>query len=377
MLQRLTTYDSIVGNKQLITKLRKDIQIGTLPNFIILYGNEGIGKTTLANLLAMDLLNPSQEEINRCIKENSLINGIQKYQMSTDSSLEQVKRIVEDIKSGISQTKVYILDEAQDMSKLCQDTLLTDLEYLTDKYVIMCTTDVQSLHRTIQSRAFVARMNDPTQSELHSLLVSEINRLNIHIESQELFLTLLITKLKRPRACLNVIHSIGENQRLQVSEFPIYVNYEDATKYYSLLLALEGSIHDGLKIIEDIEDMSQLILYVEACILSSRSSIYDKAQIAQIRSVVSEDKLIKFLYELTEPQRVINQTNHMIHSFIASNGRLKSTNTAADELEYSIKHGKDLEADGPSSITINNQNKIGNEQKVSSLQALLSSAIEF
>lgn len=342
MLKRLKSYNEFVGNEKIVNKIKKDIQDGTLKDFIILYGNEGVGKTSLANLIAINLVLPTETELNKYIDSNKEIEGIQYLRMSLDSSLDNVKTIVEDIKGSISSTKVFILDEAQDMSIQCQDALLTDLEYITTKNVILCTTNLSRIAKTLQSRAYVINLKDPMPAEMAKLIKKEIKSRNLRIEQEDLFVNILINTFKRPRACLNVIDAIGKDKEVLTIDFDLYINYEDISNYKNFLKELEGNIHLGILAAQNIESLEQLINFTEACVTSKvfNTSVYKQLDIHDVVSKVNENKLLVFYKKLIEVQNPTNHKNLIVNAFIEAHGKLKKTNTVTDEIQFMSKYGK-------------------------------------
>lgn len=371
MLKRLKDYNEFVGNEKIVNKLKKDIQEGTLKDFIILYGNEGVGKTSLANLIAINLVLPTQDELKRYIEGNKEIEGIQYMRMSLDSSLDNVKTVVEDIKSSISSTKVFILDEAQDMSIQCQDALLTDLEYITTKNVILCTTNLSRIAKTLQSRAYIINIKDPTPAEMQILIKKEIDNRRLRIEQEDLFVNILIHTFKRPRACLNVIDAIGKDKEVLTVDFDLYINYEDISTYKRLLKELEGNIHLGILAAQEIESLEQLIQFTEACVTSKvfTTNVYKQTDIRDIILKVSEDKLLTFYKKLIEVQNPVNHKNLIVNAFIEAHGKLKETNSITDEMQFISQHAKNTTIDETAARTIQ-QSKIP-----TSVSALISGLI--
>ena len=55
-MKRPETFDDIKGHPWLVNYLTDHLVKGTLPHFIILEGQEGLGKTSIADLLALYLV---------------------------------------------------------------------------------------------------------------------------------------------------------------------------------------------------------------------------------------------------------------------------------------------------------------------------------
>ena len=70
MPKKPTSFDDIVGHKNLVEFLKDHLSKGTLPQFIILEGDEGLGKSSLAKILALELMNRDPQVLKRVIQEN-------------------------------------------------------------------------------------------------------------------------------------------------------------------------------------------------------------------------------------------------------------------------------------------------------------------
>ncbi|MFA5283927.1 MAG: replication-associated recombination protein A [Bacilli bacterium] len=112
-LLRPTSLDDIVGQKHLLDKnsvFRKVIENNCVPNMIF-YGPPGVGKTTMANIIA--------KKTNMNLYK---LNG-------TTASTQDIKQIISDINSVFSQNGILLyLDEIQYLNKKQQQSLLEFVE---------------------------------------------------------------------------------------------------------------------------------------------------------------------------------------------------------------------------------------------------------
>jgi putative ATPase len=107
---RPTSLDTFIGQKHLVGEgavIRKTIESGSIPS-MILWGPPGVGKTTLANIIANQLKRPF-------------------YTLSAISSgVKEVREVIDKAK-GLSKTILFI-DEIHRFSKSQQDALLGAVE---------------------------------------------------------------------------------------------------------------------------------------------------------------------------------------------------------------------------------------------------------
>ena len=98
-MKRPYTFNDIVGHDWLIQFIKEHIEKGTLHHFLILEGAEGLGKTSLADLIALNLVYGLQdsEAKKKAYDEIAVKNGsndyIKKYKMSVEGGKEAAKEV--------------------------------------------------------------------------------------------------------------------------------------------------------------------------------------------------------------------------------------------------------------------------------------------
>src|SRR5687767_9387668 len=107
---RPSRLDELIGQEHLTGKggvIRKAIQSGNIPS-MILWGPPGVGKTTIANIIANEVKKPF-------------------YTLSAVSSgVKEVREVIE--KSRVSQRSILFIDEIHRFNKSQQDALLGAVE---------------------------------------------------------------------------------------------------------------------------------------------------------------------------------------------------------------------------------------------------------
>ncbi|HNX64946.1 MAG TPA: replication-associated recombination protein A [Oscillospiraceae bacterium] len=149
---RPKTLDEVVGQTHLIGKgkiLRNIIESGNIPN-LIFYGPSGVGKTTVARIIA--------ENTNKKIYK---LNG-------TSASVSDIKDIVSDIDSfdGYNGILLY-LDEIQYLNKKQQQSLL---EYIENGQITLIASTTENpyfyIYNAIISRSTVFEFKPVSSDEL-------------------------------------------------------------------------------------------------------------------------------------------------------------------------------------------------------------------
>jgi DNA polymerase-3 subunit gamma/tau len=161
---RPKTLPELVGQDTLIETLNTQFATNRIPHFFIISGAPGIGKTTLARILALILQSPAQ--FNVCIKNiddlpwkdfNKL--DIHEINAANKNGIDDVRQLSEMMKyqpMKPSVAKVVILDEAHQLTTPAQNALLTETEDVSKHvYYIFCTSALNKILPALQRRAYI------------------------------------------------------------------------------------------------------------------------------------------------------------------------------------------------------------------------------
>ncbi|MDE6781650.1 MAG: replication-associated recombination protein A, partial [Ruminococcus sp.] len=149
---RPKTLDDVVGQEHILAKgkpLRRIIESGYVPNMIF-YGSSGVGKTTVASIIAEN-----------CGMSLHRLNG-------TNASVSDIKDVIADIGSFDSANGILLyLDEIQYLNKKQQQTLLEYIEN-GDITLIASTTENPyfSVYNAIISRCTVFEFKPVTAQQI-------------------------------------------------------------------------------------------------------------------------------------------------------------------------------------------------------------------
>lgn len=158
-------YD-VSSQASVIKILEKQIETKQFKNCYIFSGPSGVGKTTIARILA--------NKINKGLGEPIEIDA------ASNNGVDNVRLIIEgaDQRSLDSEYKIYIIDECHMLTTQAWNALLKLIEE-PPKYTIFmfCTTELQKVPATIQNRCqqyLLSRIpEDEIVNRLHSISINE------------------------------------------------------------------------------------------------------------------------------------------------------------------------------------------------------------
>lgn len=315
LMKRPVSFEDIYGHKNIINLLKARVNENSLPHFLIIYGEEGIGKTSIARLLALALTCESDTKpcykCDSCLQNTDIVinNGknssnVFLYRMSVEGGKDVAKDMITHINSCMgSDVKVFIADEAHRMSSAAQDVLLHDTEHLPSKvFVIMCTTDITSINKTLLSRAVKFYLPHLSRSAMTSLLLKSIKERNLVFPdaSQAASLIAEIAEYK-PREALAILEGLGNQRYVSYQELNSVLQLNDTESFKTLLYSFNSGITEGITIIYEMDityqTQTQLCRYISECIKYSQGVpvyLYDVTK--DIAKDISVTVLTHFLY---------------------------------------------------------------------------------
>jgi len=262
---RPTRLDDIFGQTHLIGPngpIRRMIKNNKISS-LILYGNPGIGKTTLALVICEEL------------KLNYIA-----FNASTDNK-QTLKLAIE--MGNLHDRFVLIVDEIHRMKKDIQDYLLPFVE--KGQVILIGLTTINPYHSVnpaIRSRTLIFKLKELSKEDLNIALLSTINKINNKItitdEAREYIINksagevrFLINSLE---GILNIINDdkIDLDIAKTIIQKPALVSDKDADNYYDNLSGLQKSIR-GSDVNASVHYLAKLLLADDLIPLIRRLSV--------------------------------------------------------------------------------------------------------
>ena len=305
---RPSSFSEVSGENEIVKSLKLSLKNKSMAHAYLFSGPRGVGKTTIARLIAKGVnclnLKENGEPCNECKNCKAINEGrfsdLIEIDAASNRSIDEIRSLKEKINyqpvEGLK--KVYIIDEAHMLTKEAFNALLKTLEEPPAHVIfILATTELEKILPTIISRCqrydFKPLDLEEMKSGLEHILkeenlsmtddvypviyenssgsmrdsISILERLIVTANGKEINLkiaedTLGITPSSRIKIFLNKILNeneydiINELESLANESFDIELFFKDLAKYCkNAIVKKELDIDKGLKIISTIYDV--------------------------------------------------------------------------------------------------------------------------
>ncbi len=266
---RPKNFEELIGQKVVSDTIINSIKADKIPNAYLFTGIRGVGKTTIARIVAKSLncLNGIEKlcEKNLCINCEGIsksshmdvleLNGADK------TSINDIRDLIEFSRYGptSSKYKIFIIDEVHQISSSAFNALLKVLEeppnYLK---FILATTEIKKVPVTIVSRCQRFDLSRVKSEDLFQFIKKVKDKENGNVSDEALKLIVKISE-GSVRDALSILDrgllSLNKKKELDLSEAQKIFGYFDKSQLIEMLdLVLQGNEKKVLEIYRKIFD---------------------------------------------------------------------------------------------------------------------------
>ena len=295
---RPKTFADLVGQEYVVKALRNALDEGRLHHAYLLTGTRGVGKTTIARILAKSLNCENAvhgEPCGQCESCTQIDSGryvdLLEIDAASNTGIDNIREVLENAQYAptAGKYKVYIIDEVHMLSKSAFNAMLKTLEEPPEHIkFILATTDPHKVPITVLSRCLQFVLRNMTTQQVAEHLAHVLDRENVPYQPQALQLLgrAAAGSMRDALSLLDQAIAMGSGK---VAEQDVRQMIGAVDKQY-LFELLEGIINqNGEALLEKAQEMSARAIGFDSALAELAILLQRLALIQTIPSALAND----------------------------------------------------------------------------------------
>ena len=295
---RPKTFADLVGQEHVVKALRNALDEGRLHHAYLLTGTRGVGKTTIARILAKSLNCENAvhgEPCGQCESCTQIDSGryvdLLEIDAASNTGIDNIREVLENAQytPTAGKYKVYIIDEVHMLSKSAFNAMLKTLEEPPEHVkFILATTDPHKVPITVLSRCLQFVLRNMTTQQVAEHLAHVLDRENVPYQPQALQLLgrAAAGSMRDALSLLDQAIAMGSGK---VAEQDVRQMIGAVDKQY-LFELLEGIINqNGEALLEKAQEMSARAIGFDSALAELAMLLQRLALIQTIPSALAND----------------------------------------------------------------------------------------
>ncbi|WP_295162920.1 DNA polymerase III subunit gamma/tau [uncultured Brachyspira sp.] len=338
---RPQTFEEVIGQEHITKTISKSIAQNKIAHAYLFSGAHGVGKTSLARIIAkaLNCINgPTDKPCGVCPSCSQIENGtpldVIEIDGASNRGIENIRTIIENVRisPAAGKYKVYIIDEVHQITNEAFNALLKTLEEPPSHVVfILATTEADRVLPTIRSRCQQYTFKSLGIEDLERILKGILDKENIKYDNEALFLiakqargsvrdseTILEKMIaytidKKYIAGADVIAVVGGNNFSFVKEFFNIMMSGNKKSYFEFVKKLFEEAVDPRTFINSIIEYMRIILMIKSSIDDIKLLEITENERDDLKSFAdnyNDDEIERILdYILLVEERIRNASN--------------------------------------------------------------------
>ncbi len=201
-------FKEVAGQEHVTGVLERHIEDEKVPHAFLFAGGRGLGKTSIARILARELGTSGSD--------------LYEIDAASHNSVEDIRELTENVYTlpFESKYKVYILDEVHMLSKSAWNAFLKTLEEPPAHAIfVLATTEIEKVPETVRSRTEVFEFKKPSRKDLarHVFAIAKLEGFGIEAPAADLIALLADGSYRDALSVLEKVTGSAESKTIALS----------------------------------------------------------------------------------------------------------------------------------------------------------------